>query len=65
MDCTPSFEVVAEVLPLSPGSRTGSMCSGSSISDGEARQQEEASTSDSRAHRPSFNSAALLVSTQA
>lgn len=64
MECSTSFEVVAEVLPLSPGSRTGSMCSASS-SNAEGHptvavdMRQQATTLDPR---PSTSSAALLVS---
>jgi hypothetical protein len=64
MECCTSFEVVAEVLPLSPGSRAGSMCSASSNagSEGHATADDMPQQASALAPRPSTSSAALLVS---
>ena len=66
MECCTSFEVVAEVVPLSPGSQAGSMCSASSASDdgdqGASTTQQLTSSADSKPILSSSSSAALLVS---
>jgi hypothetical protein len=66
MECSTSFEVVAEVLPLSPGSRAGSMCSASSNagSEGHPTAVDMPQQASTMAPRPSTSSAALLVSLQ-
>lgn len=63
MDCFTSFEVVAEVRPLSPGSsRAGSMCSlASSSGDGGQPINILQQASSSSQSRPGSSSAALLV----
>lgn len=69
MEC--SFEVVAEVVPLSRGaSQAGSMCSaGSSAGSEDGRRRHQAHAIDvpqqARESRPSSSSAALLVRTHA
>lgn len=63
MDCSTSFEVVAEVVPLSPGSRAGSMCSLASSASGEGQQPADIQQAPTDGQpRASSSSAALLVS---
>lgn len=62
MDCSRSFEVVAEVRPLSPGSRTGSMCSASSGSSQSPTHMQQQASSSLGERMSTSSSAALLVS---